>query len=73
MKSWNTWVACLGCAGLCLALVGCGGSNVPDPDSDSHAATGSLPQEAPPPAVAQSAPEPAPAADAGARPGLRRR
>ena len=64
MKTWNAWVACLGCAGLCLALVGCGGgSDVPDPESDSHAATGSIPTPEPsaPPPLAQNEPEPAPA------------
>lgn len=62
MKPWNAWVACLGCAGLCLALVGCGGgSNVADPESDANAAKAPNPGGAAgPPAVVQNEPEPAP-------------
>jgi len=61
MKPWNAWVACLGCAGLCLALVGCGGgSSIPDPDSDANAAQAPVPpQPSAPPVIAQAEPEPA--------------
>lgn len=46
MKPWKSWLACLGVAGACLAWVGCGKSDTPDPDSDPNAATDSAPAEA---------------------------
>jgi hypothetical protein len=39
MKPWTTWLAPLGVAGSCLLWVGCGGSGVPDPESDANAAS----------------------------------
>ncbi len=38
MKPSGSWLGRLIMAGSCLAWVGCGGSDVPDPDSDSSAA-----------------------------------
>src|SRR5882724_9796055 len=77
MKPWNAWVACLGCAGLCLALVGCGGNKAPEADLGDLAAQGGVvspPPSAPPavvqnepqPASAEPAPTPAPAPEAAA-------
>src|SRR5947209_5082083 len=65
MTSWNARRYALGLAGLCLTWVGCGRSDVPDPDSDSHAATGSA--LAAGPGAARSAPK-ADAAEAPAEP-----
>ena len=47
----------LGLAGSCVFwVVGCGGSDVPDPDSDSKAAQEPPPSAAAPPLIAQAAP-----------------
>lgn len=56
MRSWQTWFACLGVAGACLVWSGCGGGDVPDPESDENAATESSPAAGGenPPAVAQN-------------------
>ncbi|WP_435009424.1 hypothetical protein P12x_000677 [Tundrisphaera lichenicola] len=63
MRSFGAWVGRVAVAATCLAWVGCGGSDVPDPDSDSAAAEDASPQvvdrggaSAP---EAPSAPEPA--------------
>src|SRR3954447_4408853 len=62
MKPWNAWVASLGCAGLCLALVGCGGSKDSESDLGAMAAEGGVatppPASAPPAAVEPEAPAP---------------
>ena len=67
MKPTGHWLGCLAMAGSCLIWAGCGGSDVPDPDSDSKAAVeptsrpvnqGSVVAEAPPEAPA-AAPAPA--------------
>ena len=42
------WPARLGLSGLCLIWAGCGDSDIPDPESDSHAATESTPYLSPP-------------------------
>jgi hypothetical protein len=67
MKPWDAWVAHLGLAGMCLIWFGCGGSDIPDPDSDPHAAKGAAPPAAssPPPAVAETV---TPAPEATAKP-----
>ena len=56
------WPARLGLLGLCLIWAGCGDSDIPDPESDSHAATESttLP--------VASNPAPAPAEEKSAEP-----
>jgi hypothetical protein len=38
MTSWKARLVLLGLAGLCVTWLGCGRSDVPDPDSDSKAA-----------------------------------
>ena len=38
MKPTKFWLGCLAMAGSCLVAAGCGGSDVPDPASDSSAA-----------------------------------
>jgi len=43
MNRRNTWLLCLGLSGAGLLFAGCGGSNVPDPESDSRAATDGAP------------------------------
>ena len=50
MKLPLAWLVRLGLAGCCLILAGCGGGDVPDPDSDSHAAAESTPKALGPPA-----------------------
>ncbi len=56
MKSWKTWLGCLGMAGACAAWSGCGEDDVPDPESDPHAATESsaAAEPRPVPAAAQN-------------------
>jgi hypothetical protein len=74
MKLPIAWLVRLGLAGSCLVVAGCGGSDVPDPDSDSHAAAEAAPKAGGPPAnvalnsdeqPAAPAPEPAPAGGGG--------
>ena len=62
MGRWIWWPARLGLLGLCLIWAGCGDSDIPDPESDSHAATESttLP--------VASDPAPAPAEEKSAKP-----
>lgn len=55
MKAWTSWLARIGLAGSCIVWSGCGGGGVPDPSSDSQAATEAAPAAAPAPA--QVAPE----------------
>lgn len=61
MNRWNAWRSSLGLASLCFAIVGCGGGDIPDPDSDPNAVTelpgasAPAPAEAPAPAVAEAA------------------
>jgi hypothetical protein len=59
MRPWIKWLAGAGLAGVCMTGWGCGGGDVPDPGSDSAAATDAAPEggNAPPPAPA---PAPAP-------------
>ncbi len=73
MKPWTAWLARLGLAGSCMIWAGCGGSGVPDPASDSHAAAEGAPpsSSSPPPAAVQeepAAPAPAPKAPVAAAP-----
>ena len=54
-SSWKAWLTCLGVAGA-AAWSGCGGGDVPDPESDSRAAKDASPTAPAPaaaPAVAQ--------------------
>ena len=44
MKPWMAGLAQLGLAGSCLFWTGCGGSDVPDPESDSQASTDVAPK-----------------------------
>ena len=61
MNLWNAWRSMLGLASLCLAIIGCGGGDIPDPDADSNAAA------EPPAASGPAAPAaPGPAAPAPA-------
>ena len=60
VRKW--WPARLGLVAFCLIWTGCGGSDVPDPESDSHAATA----EAAPPVA--SAPAPASVAENAVEP-----
>jgi hypothetical protein len=39
MRSTGAWLGRLAMAAICLSWVGCGGGDVPDPDSDSSAAS----------------------------------
>ena len=57
MRPFGAWFGRLAMAGACLAGAGCGGGDVPDPDSDRRAFN----ESAPPPRRAAAAPE-APAA-----------
>jgi hypothetical protein len=72
MRPWIDWLARVGVAGAWIMAAGCGGGDVPDPGSDSTAASDAAPEggSAPPaPPVAA----PAPAAAAGpmrGRPGM---
>lgn len=43
MKPWNSWVAHLGMAGVCLLGVGCGGGKATSPEADSQAANDATP------------------------------
>ena len=58
MKPWTTWLARLGIAGACFIVTGCGGGDVPDASSDGQAVTES---------TSGTAPQPAPAANEGAK------
>ena len=77
MKPTGFWLGCLAMAGSCLIWAGCGGSDVPDPASDSAAAAeppaqingggpvaASAPEPAPAPPAQQATPEPPPKAEA---------
>ena len=72
MKPWTSWLARIGLAGSCLLCIGCGGSDVPDPDSDANAASTPAPEggAAPAPVAENDAPaaptQPAGPAMAGA-------
>jgi len=68
MKPTGFWLGCLAMAGSCLVWAGCGGGDVPDPASDSAAATEPAAQINQGGPVAASAPEPAPALPAQATP-----
>ena len=71
MKTSRAWSARLAIAGACLVWAGCGGSDVPDPDSDSHAATSDTPKaiaRADAPQADEPATEPAPSAAVPGRP-----
>ncbi|WP_435016786.1 hypothetical protein TA3x_004362 [Tundrisphaera sp. TA3] len=72
MKPLEQWLGRVVVAGICASFIGCGGSDVPDPDSDSSAVAdtpvqivdqGAAPGAAPAPAEA------APAAEAETAPG----
>jgi hypothetical protein len=60
-KQCSAW---LGLAGACLFVIGCGGGDVPDPESDSQAASGSAPAGGGAPAAAPAAAPAVAAADA---------
>ena len=65
MRPWMAGLVQLGLAGSCLFWTGCGGSDVPDPDSDSQAASDVAPKGSGAPAAApeeSAASEQAPAA-----------
>ena len=47
MKPLPSWLAQVGLAGTCAVWAGCGGSDVPDPDSDSRASASPAPSGAP--------------------------
>ena len=68
MKPTGSWLGCLAMAGSCLVWAGCGGGDVPNPESDSRAAAESPPKTVNGAAVAEAAaaatPEPAPVAPA---------
>ena len=68
MKPTGSWLGCLAMAGSCLVWAGCGGGDVPNPESDSRAAVESPPKTVNGAAVAEAAaaatPEPAPVAPA---------
>jgi len=68
MKPTGSWLGCLAMAGSCLVWAGCGGSDVPNPESDSRAAAEATPKTVNGAAVAEAAaaatPEPAPVAPA---------
>jgi hypothetical protein len=42
MKLWRTWLGCLGFAGACMLVAGCG-SDTPDPSSDPQASAAPAP------------------------------
>lgn len=70
MKPWTSWLARLGLAGSCLLCVGCGGGDVPDPDSDANAASTPAPEggAAPAPIAENPGAPAAPAAPGEAAP-----
>ena len=57
MRPTGHWLGCLAMAGSCLVWAGCGGSDVPDPDSDSRAAVEPTAKPVNGAAAAESAPE----------------
>ncbi len=61
MKARGAWLVRLAMAGSCLAWAGCGGGDVPDPDSDSAAAVDAPSKPANRAAEAPEAPADAPA------------
>ena len=62
MKPTRLWLGCLAMAGSCLVWAGCGGSDVPDPASDSRAAVEPSPKVVDRSGANESAPEPTPEA-----------
>ena len=69
MRAWIDWLKGAGLAAMCVLAVGCGGGDVPDPGSDSTAASdGGEGGGAP----AAGAPAPPPASAPGMPPGMRR-
>lgn len=65
MRPFGAWFGRLAMAGACLLGAGCGGGDVPDPYSDSHAANNDPPKRGPAPR-GEAEPEPDAKPDAGA-------
>lgn len=61
MNRWIAWRSVLGPVSLCLAIAGCGGSDIPDPDADTNAAAEPTASGPTGPAAPAAAPAPAPA------------
>ncbi len=62
MTPTRLWLGCLAMAGSCLVAAGCGGSDVPDPASDSMAAAEPTAKVVDRSGANESAPEPTPEA-----------